>query len=286
MLKIRELLISSSVNIAICFDKNFQKWATVCLYSIWEQHKGDAQKIRLVILSDITFNQSIWQLKKVLEHFDFTFDNPGNDFDSMPTGYHFNVTTYWRLALPKVLSNYEIEKAIYLDTDILVVDSLHELYNINLNDKTCGGSLDIGSDMHIERMGLKQGFAINGGVLLMDVAKMNQFNWAEDANRLNQEGRIEWVDQDVINILLDEKMALIDLKWNVQSGNFQNGYEGDVSVVHFTESGNTKPWNFQSKHSYLSIYNVCMRTSGFYWDYFRFELVRRMKKHLFYLEKN
>jgi lipopolysaccharide biosynthesis glycosyltransferase len=266
------------MNIAICFDKNFQKWATVCLYSIWEQHKNDP-KIRLVILSDITYNQCIWQLKKVLNYFDFTFDNPGNDFDDMPTGYHFNVTTYWRLALPKVLTSYGIKKAIYLDTDTLVVDGLQELYNINLNDKTCGGSLDISSDNLIARMGLKQGFAINGGVLLMDVAKMNQFNWAEEANRLNQEGRIQWVDQDVINIVLDEEVELIDLKWNAQSGNFQNGYEGEVSIVHFTESYNTKPWSIKSKHPYLVAYNTYMRMSGFYFEWFYYQGFRRFKKY-------
>ncbi len=239
------------MNIAICFDKNFQKWATVCLYSIWEQHKGDTQKIRLVILSDITFNQSIWQLKKVLKHFDFTFDNPGNDFDSMPTGYHFNVTTYWRLALPKVLSNYGIEKAIYLDTDTLVVYRLHDLYNINLNGKTCGGSLDIGSDSHVDRMSLKQGFAINGGVILMAVAKMNQFNWVKEANRLNDEGRIKWVDQDVINIVLDGEIALLDLKWNMQTGHFLHKYPEKPGIVHFTMWADKKPWFTTFRHPYI-----------------------------------
>lgn len=240
------------MNISICFDKNFQKWATVCLYSIWEQHKNDP-KIRLVILSDITYRQSIWQLKKVLKHFDFTFDNPGNDFDEMPTGYHFNVTTYWRLALPKVLANYGIEKAIYLDTDTLVVDSLQELYNINLNGKTCGGSLDIGSDSHVDRMSLKQGFAINGGVILMDVAKMNQFSWAEEANRLNDEGRIKWVDQDVINIVLDCEIALLDLKWNMQTGHFLHKYPEKPGIVHFTMWADKKPWFTTFRHPYIPI---------------------------------
>ena len=266
------------MNIAICFDKNFQKWATVCLYSIWVQHKNDP-KIRLVILSDITYNQCIWQLRKVLKHFDFTFDNPGNDFDDMPTGYHFNVTTYWRLALPKVLTSYGIKKAIYLDTDTLVVDGLQELYNINLYDKTCGGSLDIGSDKHIDRMALKQGFAINGGVLLLNVFKMNLINWANEANRLNEEGRIEWVDQDVINILLDGEIALLDLKWNVQSGNFQNCYKGKVNILHFTESKYTKPWRIKNKHLYLGVYNTFMRKSGFYFEYLFFEGIRRLRKY-------
>jgi len=238
------------MTIAICFDKNFQKWATVCLYSIWEKHKN-GPKTRLIILSDITYDQSIWQLKKVLEHFDYTFDNPGNDFDDMPTGYHFNVTTYWRLALPKVLSKYGIEKAIYLDTDTLVVDSLQELFNTNLNNKTCGGSLDIGSDKHVERMCLKQGFAINGGVLLMDIPKMNAIDWVSEANRLNEEGRIRWVDQDVLNILLDGKIKQIDLKWNMQTGHFLHKYPDKPAIVHFTMWADKKPWFTTFRHPFI-----------------------------------
>lgn len=261
--------------IAICFDKNFQKWATVCLYSIWEQHKN-SPKIRLVILSDINYRQAIWQLKKVLKHFDFTFDNPGNDFDSMPTGYHFNVTTYWRLALPKVLANYGIKKAIYLDTDTLIVENLQELFDVDLNGKTCGGSLDIGSLKHIERMSLKQGFAINGGVLLMDVAKMNQFNWADEANRLNQQGLIQWVDQDVINILLDCEIALLDLKWNKQTGHFLHKYPEKPAIVHFTMWADKKPWFTTFRHPYIPKLLEILLKNGFlmlytkiFWNYFK-----------------
>lgn len=254
------------MNIAICFDKNYQKWATVCLNSIIKHYKSPT-KIRLVILSDINYNQCIWQLRRVLKNFEFTFDNPGNDFDSMPTGYHFNVTTYWRLALPKVLTKYHIEKAIYLDLDTLVLSDLNELYNIDLAENTCGGCSDIGSKDHVESLSLTQAFAINGGVLLMDVAKMNQIDWVKESHLLNKQGRIKWVDQDVINILLDSQITLLDLKWNFQSGNFQNNYKGSVNIVHFTESGNSKPWNNKCKHPYFEIYKGFMLHCFFIKDY-------------------
>jgi lipopolysaccharide biosynthesis glycosyltransferase len=236
--------------IAICFDKNYQKWATVCLYSIIKHYKNPS-KIRLVILSDINYNQCIWQLRRVLKNFEFTFDNPGNDFDSMPTGYHFNVTTYWRLALPNILSNYNIEKAIYLDTDTLIVDDLKELYSFDLTSNICGGSLDIGSEKHVERMKLDQGFAINGGVLLMDVNKMNQINWVDSANELNKQGKIQWVDQDVLNIILDGKIALLDVKWNMQTGHFLHKYPIKPAIVHFTMWADKKPWFTTFRHPFI-----------------------------------
>jgi lipopolysaccharide biosynthesis glycosyltransferase len=233
-----------------------------------------------VILSDISYSDCIPQLKRVLKDFDFTFDHPGYDFDSLPTGFHFNVTTYWRLALPQVLSKYEIKKAVYLDADTLVLGDITELYNIDIEVKTLGGCLDISSDELALQLNLKQDFAINGGVLLMNVPKMNKINWVMEANRLNEEGKIKWVDQDVINILLDEKIKLIDLKWNVQAGDFQNGYDGEVNILHFTESNNTKPWNYGSKHLFLGVYNTYIRKSGFYWSYLKLESVRRLKKYI------
>jgi lipopolysaccharide biosynthesis glycosyltransferase len=259
--------------IAICFDKNYQKWATVCLYSIIK-HYNNPTKIRLVILSDINYNQCIWQLKRVLKNFDFTFDNPGNDFDSMPTGYHFNVTTYWRLALPNVLSNYNIEKAIYLDTDTLIIDDLTDLYNFDLASNTCGGCFDIGTDKHVVRMQLKQGFAINGGVLLMDVNKMNQINWVEKANELNKQGKIQWVDQDVLNIVLDDKIALLDLKWNMQTSYFKNDKNNKAVIAHFTSNGKgKKPWETKYRyHPFIEIYFEFMGKSGFYHDYLKYKL--------------
>jgi len=205
----------------------------------------------LVILSDIEYEKCIPQLREVLGNYNYTFDNPGNDFDSLPTGYHFNVTTYWRLALPRVLTKYGIEKAIYLDTDTLVVDDIDSLYNIDLNEMTIGASLDIGSDKHVARMSLSQGFTINGGVLLMDIPKMNAIDWISEANRLRNEGKIHWVDQDVLNIVLDNKIKEIDIKWNMQTGHFLHKYDVKPAIIHFTMWAGKKPWFTKFRHPYM-----------------------------------
>jgi lipopolysaccharide biosynthesis glycosyltransferase len=268
--------------IAICFDKNYQKWATVCLYSIIKHNKNPT-KIRLVILSDIKYNQCIWQLRRVLKNFDFTFDNPGNDFDSMPTGYHFNVTTYWRLALPKILSYYNIEKAIYLDLDVLVLSDLNDLFSFDLGNKICGGCIDICSNEHVVRMKLSQNFAINGGLLLFDVLKMNEINWVNEANYLHNKGKIKWVDQDVINILLDNKIVLLELKYNVQSGHFlTNSACDDPIIIHFTQAPNSKPWDVNCKHPYYKLYKNFILKSNLYNDYFylQWPLVKLKLKNL------
>lgn len=264
------------MNIAICFDKNFQKWAAVCLYSIWQQHKRNPQKIRLVILSDISQNKCIWQLKKVLKHFDFTFDNPGVELDGMPTSHQFSKAVYWRLILPNILGKYKIEKAIYLDSDTIAVEQLNDLYNTNLNGLYCGGILDIHSDIHVERLDLTQGFAVNSGVLLMDVPKMNRIDWVGESIRLNSLGMASFFDQDLVNIILDNKMKLLDLKWNKQTGHFLHKYPEKPAIVHFTMWADKKPWFTTFRHPYIPELLEILLKNAFlvsyikiYWNYFK-----------------
>jgi len=220
-------------------------------------------------------------LKSVLANFEYSIEKLGKDFDKLPTGFHFTKAMYGLLAMPSILAKKGVKKALYLDLDTLIIDNLEELYNVELGDYYCAGAHDIHSDDDklIQRLELHQGFAANSGVLLMNIEKMNKIDWIKSSEELNKLGKIKWGDQDIVNILLDGKIKLLEQKWNVQSGHFQNRYVDQVSIVHFTESGNTKPWNYRCKHLYLSAYNTYVRRSGFFWDYIKLESVRRFKKY-------
>jgi lipopolysaccharide biosynthesis glycosyltransferase len=263
--------------VSMCFDKNYQKFSAVCLKSLLMNYEG-SRRIRLVIVSDVRRKELNSTFLKILNEFDYTIDPPGQFYDQLPVGLYFPKAAYWRLQLPSVLAKYQIRKAIYLDSDLLVLDDLLQLFNHDLDSYFCGGCLDISSKKHTIRLGLKQTFTINGGLLLMDVIKMNQINWIEMANQLAFEKKIKWYDQDVLNIVLDNKIKLLDLKWNVQTGNIQNNYSGATSILHFTESNHTKPWVYGSKHPQIEIYNWYMKVTGFYLDFLKYEGERRIKK--------
>jgi lipopolysaccharide biosynthesis glycosyltransferase len=267
------------MQIALCtsFNKNYQNWAAVSLNSVLINTKSKS-KIRLVLVSDITYESCIPQLRCILDKFDFTIDNPGTEFDGLPELKHVGLVTYWRLLLPSVLNKYGIIKSIYFDVDTLIIGDLSELYQLELNSLFCLGCLDINSEEHVERLQLSQNFIINGGVILMDVLKMNSINWLKDLRELHKMGKIKWVDQDALNILLDNKIGLLPQSWNIQSGNFQNGYKGEVNILHFTESNNTKPWNSNCRHPYFNVYRTYIRKTGFIWSYFKLETLARWKK--------
>jgi len=240
------------LNISICFDSNYQKWATVCLDSVISNYRG-CEKIRLVIVSDLKFDNLIPQLKNVLKKFEFTIDNFDKEFDDLPTGFHFTKAMYGLLSLPKISSSYGLKKSIYIDLDTLVLCDLTELYDIDLERYFCGGVLDIhGHNPElINRLNLKQGFVINSGVLIMDIQKMSTIDWKIEASLLNEKGLIKWGDQDVINMILDEKIKQIDLKWNMQTGYFLHKNPTIPAIVHFTMWASKKPWFTTFRHPYI-----------------------------------
>jgi lipopolysaccharide biosynthesis glycosyltransferase len=269
---------SKTTTICTAFDKNYQNWAAVSLGSVLANSKCK-NRMRLIIISDIIYDDCIIQLKRILNRYDYKIVNPENEFTGLPELGHVGLVTYWRLKLPGVLAKFGVDKAVYFDVDTLILGDVCELYELDLNSMFCGGCLDICSDKHVERMNLNQNFVINGGLLLMNVDKMNSINWVEEIKILNSQGKIKWVDQDAINILLDGKIELLPQSWNVQSGNFQNAYNGKVDIVHFTESGNTKPWSSNCRHPFFNTYRTYIRRSGFFCNYIRLETGARLRKY-------
>ena len=46
---------------------------------------------------------------------------------------HFSVEAYYRIFIPRIFKNFN--KILYLDTDIIILDDIANLYNSNTNNK-------------------------------------------------------------------------------------------------------------------------------------------------------
>ena len=102
-------------------------------------------------------------------------------FKKMKLSYIKNLTPYYRLLIPKVLPQY-VDKAFYLDADMVVNGSLSELYHTELGDNYIAGV----RDAYISHIGYlpndnfhKGDLYINAGMLLCNLNKIRQDNLAE-----------------------------------------------------------------------------------------------------------
>lgn len=101
---------------------------------------------------------------------------------------------------------------MYLDSDILVLKDIRELFYINLEDKTLGMVIDIAApimNLVIEKRIEKDSY-FNAGMMLIDMSKFRQ----KDMNDLSGIEKLRFADQDFINLSLKGEIKTLPLKWN------------------------------------------------------------------------
>lgn len=163
---------------------------------------------------------------------------------------YFKKEAYYRLLIPDLLGDH-IEKALYLDSDIIVKHDITELWNVDINDFYLAAVQDVGycaskKRRRILSIPLKCGY-FNSGVMLLNLNKWRKNNTAKkviEFARKNPE-KLRSIDQDALNASLYDKWLKVHPKWNYITGRIRKKkIQKDPAIIHFT--GKTKPWSKNS----------------------------------------
>lgn len=157
-------------------------------------------------------------------------------------GYISSAASY-RLFAPSILE--DLDKVIYLDCDLIVLDDIKKLWDYNV--KCIAGVQDPLYNYHAKRNGLKHLY-INSGVMVMNLKYLRKINYLERiAETQNGLYDVSLLDQDIINIAFGNLIEHLPLKWNVYSKIYaETTYDmiearKNPSIIHWC--GNKKPWN-------------------------------------------
>ncbi|RTK98357.1 MAG: DUF4422 domain-containing protein [Proteobacteria bacterium] len=169
---------------------------------------------------------------------------------------HFTKHTYYRYLIP-ILKPY-LNRAIYLDCDLVVTKPIEDLWCFDLSDSIVAACEDTWKYPALDwkyELGLTSDeFYFNAGVLLLNLEKMRSLNITEQLFRKTSEmfSKIKYLDQDILNIVLAGQKTLLPLKWNLQqTAFFETGStrysieeieiaRANPAIIHF--SGGIKPW--------------------------------------------
>ncbi len=162
---------------------------------------------------------------------------------------NLSLETYARILAINKLSH--LEKALYLDMDILLNSDILELYDFNLNGLALAGVRDLYSCFGMWRLFKKKytyynrmnwSEYINGGVLILNPKLLSELNFTQRALTNLGERPFKLHDQDLINYLIPHKM-LINKRYNYSLGyNFIDRYgHSKPVIVHY--QGKNKPWD-------------------------------------------
>ena len=177
---------------------------------------------------------------------------------------------YYRLLAGHLLPP-DVERVLYLDPDILVINPLRPLWETALGDHlfaACAhtGKTELVSSVNRVRLGVENDY-FNSGVLLMDLARCRQeivpqelFDYA--AAHMNT---LILPDQDMLNALFgDRVLPLSDVRWNYDARDYHgyfvtSGGEVDMdwimahtAILHFC--GKAKPWKRNYRYRFGALY--------------------------------
>lgn len=172
--------------------------------------------------------------------------------EKLYTRDYYTKTTYYRLLIPNLYPQYD--KAIYLDSDIVVLGDISELYNEDVENNLVGAIPD-GSvrklkefSEYVERVigmaDYKNYF--NAGILLMNLKEMREFEFQSKFLYLLENMKYSVAqDQDYLNRICKGRTKILDAGWNVMPIPTDSPMqEKDIKIIHYNLI--YKPWHFDN----------------------------------------
>ena len=166
----------------------------------------------------------------------------------------------------------DLDRALYLDSDLIVRRCVGELFDSPLGDFAALGVADAGSPYvsslygvpYWSRYGRRaDDVNFNSGVLLLNLSAWRDEDITGAAVEYLTDGRHQFlVDQEAINAILPGRIGEVDPRWNVQTEHFQPPHQAtlpldeaqlaelikDPWIVHFTTA--VKAWSYGCTHPF------------------------------------
>ena len=187
----------NNIYITLCLNNYYTSLTYVSISSILSSKSSNTFIIfYLFVPSD--FNKKnmnfLNSLYEMYDYFNITFIKMDNRYDNAYTSRNITKESYFRFSIGELLP--QLNKIIYLDTDVIVYKDLSNFYNLNFNGKMILGLPTIGN-----RDTMKKGLiSINNGILLLNLHKMREIKLEKKVIRIIKKGvSLDYHDQTLLN---------------------------------------------------------------------------------------
>lgn len=263
--------MKSTMDLLVSLDKNYLPQLRVLLTSFHLNNRGVS--FRVFLLHREIPENTLEQLRQELSLIDcelcpITVD--ASLFANAPVMKQYPQEMYYRLLAAWLLPD-DLNRMLYLDPDILIINSLCPLWETDLNGRLFAaaahtGKTELSNNVNRLRLGTEHEY-FNSGVLLMDLDRCRKEIHPEELFSFVQEHSQELIlpDQDVLNALYGKRiLPLDDTIWNYDARNYNNYLlrslgEANMkwvmehtAILHFC--GKEKPWNPHYRHRFWVLY--------------------------------
>lgn len=259
------------ISILLSSDENYIRYCAVTITSIL-LNTSHPKRLHFYILSPNCSSQSMAKLETLCSIFNAEISITRFDlgrFRDLPNIQHFSLNAYSRLYGSEICQ--DVERLLYLDSDLIVLDEISDLFFYDLSGKPLGAVPHVQlpyQDVFIHRFDVKgKDIFFNSGVLLFDARTWRRNNYGnviiEWINK--NAGKLYYPDQDALNSIFWKNYCHLPGVWNVEARLYKEKFLGlpqttEVSdrtkhpkIIHYT--GANKPWSSRKYIPKRLLYN-------------------------------
>lgn len=178
---------------------------------------------------------------------------------------YFSMTTYFRLFISNLYPQYN--KAIYLDSDIVLLTDVAELYKEDIGDNLVGAVRDDIIQQnevfqeYVEKVVGVSSYKnyFNAGMLIMNLDELRKNKFQEKFLYLLENVKYSVVqDQDYLNRICKGRVKLLDASWNVMPNATKDVNEDNIKLIHYNYQ--YKPWHYDNIAYANYFWNLAQKT--------------------------
>ena len=245
-------------------DDNYIPCLAVALESLIA-HTSRDNNYRIIILNTGISNENVAKIMKYEStNVKISFEDISSKMQKLEKELelrirdYYTITIYYRLFIASLFP--QIDKAIYLDADMLVLDDVAKIYNVDMGNNLLIAVRDevVASDEILRKYSLLQigvdyDYYFNSGMLVMNLREMRKSKIEEKFIYMLTKYNLQTIcpDQDYLNVLCRDRVIYLNESWDKMSQFGTAMDEDEISIIHYNMF--RKPWHYKDAN-YSSLF--------------------------------
>ncbi len=217
-------MMAEKINIILATDKNYAQHAAVAMASALVNCQCP-DRLRFFVIDDNIDNINKKKMQKSVEKLGGSVSFVKANEEALKNVFvsgNLTRAAYFRLDIPNIIP-HDVDKVIYLDCDLLVLQDIQKLWTVDLQNKPIAAAEDFGilssagkcaekvKNLHWQ----KEYSYFNSGVLVMNLQEWRQQSYAQKLIELVAQRDFRHHDQDALNLMFMNNWVKMPLAWNV-----------------------------------------------------------------------
>jgi lipopolysaccharide biosynthesis glycosyltransferase len=259
-----------NLHLGIAFDQNYMRHFYALFASILQHNSQHSIVVHAIItgLSDLDKAH----IKNYAENNGATiyfYEIDENFVKQFVVNSHWSSAVYYRLFFPIIIPE-SVTRLLYLDTDIVVINDLCELFTLDLGNHPIAAVYDNWVKTAPQLGIMEEGDYFNSGMMLINIPVWKKEKVTEKVfgYLATYPERINYVDQCALNAVLINQWKKLDFRYNVlhswipegMTKKEQRQFLKNKYIIHYTLD---RPWKMLCRNQFRYLYFKYLRKSPF-----------------------